>query len=109
MPRPSDVTVELEQVLLLPYGCAQSLRLSDDTLSTFPLQLPSLGFSGDGARFAAGEGSVVVWETASWRQIWRADAACADSRWDRAFVLTADGEALVTDEGVWQLPWPSNP
>jgi hypothetical protein len=57
-----------------------------------------------GTRFAAGEGSVVVWETAGWRQIWRAAEACADSRWDRGFVLTADGAAIVTDEGVWQLP-----
>ena len=109
VPRRSDVTVELEQVLLLPYGCSQSLRLfsADPALSAAPPQQPSLGFSGDGTRFAAGEGSVVVWETASWRQIWRADEACGDSRWDRGFVLTADGEAIVTDQGVWQLPEPS--
>jgi hypothetical protein len=104
-PRRSDVTVELEQVLLLPYGCQQWLRLSDRLAPPYsPPQMPSLGFSADGARFAAGEGSVVVWETVSWRQIWRADEACDDSRWDRGFVLTADGAAIVTDRGVWQLP-----
>ena len=86
-------------------GCIQWLRLSDDSALPYsPPQLPSLGFSADGARFAAGEGSVVVWETASWRQIWRADEACGDSRWDRGLVLTADGAAIVTDRGVWQLP-----
>ncbi|HSA79421.1 MAG TPA: WD40 repeat domain-containing protein [Geminicoccaceae bacterium] len=108
VPRPSDVTVELEQVLLLPYGCSDSRRLTDgSTVFAFPSEQPSLGFSHDGTRFAAGEGSVVVWETASWRQIWRADAGCADSRWDRGFVLTLDGGAIVTDQGIWQLPGPS--
>ena len=107
VPRRSDDTVDLEQVLLLPYSCSQWRRLSDDPGAYFPPQQPSLGFSNDGTRFAAGEGSVVVWETASWRQIWRADAACADRRWDRGFALTADGEAIVTDQGVWQLPEPS--
>jgi WD40 repeat protein len=87
--------VELERVLLLPLAGSPG----------------SLAFSREGGRLVAGNGSVLLWETDTWRQIWRLSAPTPFStfRGDFAnrFAFSGDGHRIVTFRGVWELPGPA--
>jgi WD40 repeat protein len=88
--------VELERVLLLP--------LDDE--STFAER--SLGFSRDGGFLVAGNGNLVGWETATWRQSWRLVPAAAGwpfgQELGQGFALVSDGRRILTANGVWAVP-----
>lgn len=65
-----------------------------------------LQFSADGSRLAAGFVGCVVWDTASWREVWRCDLEdeTRQNELRRGFALTADGRHIVTDDGLYRLP-----
>ena len=88
-------TGRLERVLLLP----------------LPGSASSLAFSRDGSRLLAGNGSVLVWETDPWRQIWRLTAPTPFStfrgEFANRFAVSGDGHRIVTFRGVWELPGPA--
>ncbi len=65
-----------------------------------------LQFSADGMRLAAGFVGCVVWETDSWREVWRCDLEDETRRHElrRGFAMTADGRHIVTDDGLYRLP-----
>jgi hypothetical protein len=90
------MAVELERVLLLP--------LEDQDV----YRERSLGFSRDATRLVAGNGSMLGWETASWRQIWRMVPSVSDwavvSEFGQGFTLAIDGRRIVTVGGVWAVP-----
>jgi hypothetical protein len=87
-------TGRLERVLLLP----------------LPGSAGSLAFSRDGGRLLAGNGSVLVWETDTWHQIWRLTAplfSALRGEFANGFAFTGDGHRIVTFRGVWELPGPT--
>lgn len=94
--RRAAMAVELERVLLLP--------LEDQDV----YRERSLGFSRDATRLVAGNGSMLGWETASWRQIWRMVPSVSDwavvSEFGQGFTLATDGRRIVTVGGVWAVP-----
>jgi hypothetical protein len=65
-----------------------------------------LQFSADGTRLAAGFVGCVVWDTASWREVWRCDLEdeTRQNELRRGFAMTADGRHIVTDDGLYRLP-----
>jgi hypothetical protein len=96
----APATLHLEAVLLLPVtssvGCPASVA-----------------FSADGGRLAAGCDSAVVWDLTTRREVFRLvpDAegkiGGAPSWIDEGFAFSADGRAILTTHGVWDVPDPA--
>jgi hypothetical protein len=97
----SELGFKLEQVLPLP-----PTWLWHDG-KTYRDSFPSISFSADGSRLAAGYASAVVWEVGTWRQVWRAaggePADMPQPTFTNGFVLTGDGERIITTCCLWRL------
>jgi hypothetical protein len=76
--------------------------------------LVPVAFSADGSRLAAGCDSAVVWDSTTRREVFRLvpDAegkiGGAPSWIDEGFALSADGHAIFTTHGVWDVPDPAS-
>ena len=128
----TDGTLHLDPLPLLPLSSAHGALITDDPLlaaTTSSTSLPGahslevrdadrgwlqsvvpmpqvLQFSADGSRLAAGFVGCVVWDTGTWREVWRCDL---EEGWRvpelrRGFALTPDGRHIVTDDGLYRLP-----
>ena len=91
--RPTTWTFELELVLILP---ATPKRGPPFGLDAFP----SVAFSADGRKLAAGYGAAIVWEVGAWREIWRTYSGV----FGRGFVFTDDGRHIISNGCSWELP-----
>lgn len=89
------------------YGAngGEPLQSSDGRYLARPMP-PVLAFSADGSRLVAGFVGCVVWDTATWREIWRCDAEDDDRRAElrRGLALTPDGRHIMTNAGIYELP-----
>ncbi len=93
--------LHLESVLLLP--------ITGRSACPVPL-----AFSADGGRLAAGCDSAVVWDMNTRQEVFRlvpdAEGKIGGTpAWiDEGFALSADGRAILTTHGVWDVPDPAS-